>query len=52
MSLKPGRLNVMSIMKTRQTGDGPTRLAQAIAETGRADKTIHMMTYFALDHIP
>lgn len=44
-SLKPGRLNVMSIMKTLQTGDRPTSLAQAIAEIGRADKTIHMLTY-------
>ncbi|GAB8859716.1 hypothetical protein OkiPb00504_49230 [Escherichia coli] len=44
-SLKLGRLNVMSIMKTLQTGDRPTSLAQAIAEIGRADKTIHMLTY-------
>lgn len=35
----------MSIMKTLQTGDRPTSLAQAIAEIGRADKTIHMLTY-------
>nr|WP_215203355.1 Tn3 family transposase [Escherichia coli] len=33
-SLKLGRLNVMSIMKTLQTGDRPTSLAQAIAEIG------------------
>ena len=45
MSLKLGRLNVMSIMKTLQTGDRPTRLAQAIAEIGHADKTNHMLTY-------
>lgn len=44
-SLKLGRLKVMSIMKTLQTGDRPTSLAQAIAEIGRADKTIHMLTY-------
>lgn len=44
-SLKLGRLNVMSIMKTLQTSDRPTSLAQAIAEIGRADKTIHMLTY-------
>jgi TnpA family transposase len=44
-SLKLGRLNVMSIMKTLQTGDRPISLAQAIAEIGRADKTIHMLTY-------
>ena len=35
----------MSIMKTLQTGDRPTSLAQAIAEIGRSDKTIHMLTY-------
>lgn len=35
----------MSIMKTLQTGNRPTSLAQAIAEIGRADKTIHMLTY-------
>ncbi len=32
-------------MKILQTGDRPTSLAQAIAEIGRADKTIHMLTY-------
>ena len=35
----------MSIMKTLQTVDRPTSLAQAIVEIGRADKTIHMLTY-------
>lgn len=35
----------MSIMKTLQTGDRLTSLAQAMAEIGRADKTIHMLTY-------
>ncbi|MEQ1965148.1 Tn3 family transposase [Xenorhabdus khoisanae] len=44
-SLKLGCLNVLSIMKTLQTGDRPTSLAQAIAEIGRADKTIHILTY-------
>lgn len=44
-SLTPGQLNVMSFMKTRQTGNRPASLAQAIAETGCADKTIHMLTY-------
>ncbi len=32
-------------MKILQTGDRPTSLAQVIAEIGRADKTIHMLTY-------
>ncbi|CAM3553563.1 transposase (plasmid) [Xenorhabdus nematophila ATCC 19061] len=45
VSLKLGRLNILSIMKTLQIGDRPTSLAQAIAEIGRADKTIHMLTY-------
>lgn len=35
----------MFIMKTLQTGDRPTSLAQAIAETGCTDKTIRMLTY-------
>jgi TnpA family transposase len=28
-------------MRTLQIGDRPTRLAQAVAELGRIDKTIH-----------
>lgn len=32
-------------MKTLQTGDRPTSLAQAIDEISHADKTIHMLTY-------
>ncbi|WP_372570007.1 Tn3 family transposase [Yersinia sp. 2466 StPb PI] len=32
-------------MKTLQTGGRPTSLEQAIAKIGRADKTIHMLTY-------
>lgn len=32
-------------MRTLQTGDRPTRLAQALAEFGRIEKTLHMLTY-------
>ena len=32
-------------MRTLQTGDRPTRLAQALAEFGRIDKTLHMLNY-------
>jgi hypothetical protein len=31
-------------MRTLQVGDRPTRLAQAVAEIGRIDKTIHLLT--------
>lgn len=44
-SLKLGRINAMAIMRTLQVGDRPTSLAQAIAEIGRMDKTIHTLTY-------
>jgi len=44
-SLKLGRVPATSIMRTLQVGDRPTRLAQAIAEFGRIDKTIHTLTY-------
>jgi hypothetical protein len=30
-------------MRTLQVGDNPTRLAQAIAEFGRIDKTLHTL---------
>jgi Tn3 transposase DDE domain len=33
-----------SIMRTLQVGDRPTKLAQAVAEVGRIDKTIHILT--------
>jgi TnpA family transposase len=33
------------IMRTLQTGDRPTRLAQALAEFGRIEKTLHTLTY-------
>lgn len=32
-------------MRTLQVGDRPTRLAQALAEYGRIDKTLHSLTY-------
>ena len=32
-------------MRTLQVGDRATRLAQAVAEFGRIDKTIHTLTY-------
>lgn len=32
-------------MRTLQTGDRPTRLAQALAEFGRIEKTLHTLTY-------
>ena len=44
-SLKFGRVPATGIMRTLQVGDRPTRLAQAIAEFGRIDKTLHMLTY-------
>ena len=44
-SLKLGRIPATDIMRTLQTGDRPTRLAQALAEFGRIEKTLHMLTY-------
>jgi TnpA family transposase len=44
-SLKLGVVQATSIMRTLQIGDRPTRLAQAVAELGRIDKTIHALTY-------
>ena len=44
-SLKLGRVPPTGIMRTLQVGDRPTRLAQAFAEFGRIDKTIHTLTY-------
>jgi TnpA family transposase len=34
-----------SVMRTLQIADRPTKLAQAVAELGRIDKTIHALTY-------
>jgi TnpA family transposase len=44
-SLKLGQVPASGIMRTLQVGDRPTRLAQAIAEFGRIDKTLHTLTY-------
>ena len=44
-SLKLGRVPATGIMRTLQVGDRPTRLAQAIAEFGRIDRTLHTLTY-------
>ncbi len=44
-SLKLGRASAAGIMRTLQVGDRPTRLAQAVAEFGRIDKTLHTLTY-------
>ena len=44
-SLKLGRISAAGIMRTLQVGERPTRLAQAIAEFGRIDKTLHTLTY-------
>lgn len=42
-SLLLGRVPATGIMRTLQVGDNPTRLAQAIAEFGRIDKTVHTL---------
>ncbi len=44
-SLKLGRVPTMGIMLTLQVDERPTRLAQAIAEVGRIDKTIHTLNF-------
>lgn len=44
-SLKLGVVQATSIMRTLQISDRPTKLAQAVAELGRIDKTIHCLTY-------
>jgi len=44
-SLKLGKVSAAGIMRTLQVGNKPTRLAQAIAEFGRIDKTLHTLTY-------
>jgi TnpA family transposase len=46
-SLKLGMVQAASIMKTLRIDDRPTKLAQAVAELGRTDKTIHALTYIA-----
>jgi TnpA family transposase len=44
-SLKLGVVQAISIMRTLQISDRPTRLAQAVAELGRIDKTLHALNY-------
>jgi TnpA family transposase len=44
-SLKLGRVSPSRIMRTLQVGDRPTKLARALAEIGRIDKTLHLLTY-------
>jgi TnpA family transposase len=44
-SLKLGLVPAMGIMRTLQVDERPTRLAQAIAEIGRIDKTIHSLNF-------
>jgi len=44
-SLKLGRISPTSIMRALHVGDRPTRLAQALAEFGRIDKTLHTLNY-------
>jgi TnpA family transposase len=44
-SLKLGRVPAAGIMRMLQIGDRPTRLAQALAEFGRIEKTLHILTY-------
>lgn len=44
-SLKLGRVQANSIMRTLQVADRPTHLAKAIGEFGRIDKTIHALTF-------
>ncbi|MBW6128875.1 transposase, partial [Pseudomonas aeruginosa] len=43
-----GRVPATGIMRTLQTGDRPTRLAQALAEFGRIEKTLHTLTYMGM----
>jgi hypothetical protein len=44
-SLLLGRVPATAIMFTLQVGDNPARLAQAIGESGRIDKTSHSLKY-------
>lgn len=44
-SLKLGRVQATGIMRTLQVGEHTTRLAQAIAEIGRIEKTLHVLRY-------
>jgi TnpA family transposase len=42
-SLQLGRVRADGIMRTLQVGEHATRLAQAIAEIGRIEKTLHVL---------
>lgn len=44
-SLKLGVVQANAVIRTLQISDRPTKLAQAIAELGRIDKTIHALTF-------
>jgi TnpA family transposase len=44
-SLKLGRVRATGIMRTLQVGEHATRLAQAIAEIGRIEKTVHVLRH-------
>ncbi len=44
-SLRLGKVSPSAIIRTLQIGDRPTRLAQALAEFGRIDKTLHILNY-------
>ena len=44
-SLKLGRVSATGIMRTLQVGDRSTRIAQALAEFGRIEKTLHILNY-------
>ena len=44
-SLKLGRVRATGIMRTLQVGDRPTRLAQAIGEFGRIEKTLYTLGF-------
>lgn len=44
-SLKLGKLSANDAMRTLQTGNKSTSLAQAITDIGRIEKTIHLLTY-------
>lgn len=44
-SLRLGLVPATGIMRILHTGEQPTRLAQALAEFGRIEKTLHILTY-------
>ena len=44
-SLKLGLVQANTVMRTLQVAERPTRLARAVAEVGRLDKTLHALSY-------